>query len=56
MKYNREFKIIDTEIKAKPQCKYCNQTNVVSNGKRKFTKRYKCKDCNKGFSVNCPLL
>jgi transposase-like protein len=35
-----------------PQCKFCQSTNVVKNGKRNGVQYYLCKDCGRGFVHN----
>jgi len=35
-----------------PQCKFCQSTNVVKNGKRNDVQYYLCKECGRGFVHN----
>jgi putative transposase len=35
-----------------PQCKFCQSTNVVKNGKRNGVQYYLCKECGRGFVHN----
>jgi transposase-like protein len=32
------------------ECPYCNHSNFSKNGEKKGSRKYKCKDCNRGFT------
>ena len=50
---------VDTITKAvniaMPQCKFCQSTSVVKNGKRNGVQYYLCKECGRGFVYNKAL-
>jgi len=46
-----EYKPVDKVINRNINCPICGSNMVWSNGKRNKSIRYKCKSCNKGFSI-----
>ena len=47
--YNVATKAISVDM---PQCKFCQSTSVVKNGKRNNVQYYLCRDCGRGFVHN----
>ena len=44
---NHQYQIKNCNIK----CNKCHSTNIVKNGHKNDTQRYKCKNCNNFFSI-----